>query len=48
MTALTLEAEQQLIAQTKQWLEGKAEGSAAYRLYLDHWGDWANPWTKAV
>ena len=41
---LALEAEQQLIAQTKQWLEGKADGSPAYRVYLDHWGDWANPW----
>ena len=41
---LTLEAEQQLIAQTKQWLEGKAEASPAFRLYLDHWGDWPNPW----
>lgn len=41
---LTLDAEQQLIAQTKQWLELKAEGSAAFRLYLEHWGDWPNPW----
>jgi len=41
---LNLEAEQQLIAQTKQWLEGKAEGSPAFRMYLEHWGDWANPW----
>ena len=29
---LALEAEQQLIAQTKQWLESKADGSPAYRL----------------
>jgi 3'-5' exonuclease len=43
---LALEAEQQLIAQTKQWLQGKAESSAAYRLYLDHWGDWVNPWVE--
>ena len=28
---LTLEAEQQLIAQTKQWLESKADGSPAFR-----------------
>jgi predicted PolB exonuclease-like 3'-5' exonuclease len=45
---LTLEAEQQLIAQTKQWLEGKAGGSAAFRTYLEHWGDWRNPWAEAV
>jgi 3'-5' exonuclease len=41
---LTLEAEHHLIGQTKQWLESKAEGSPAYRTYLDHWGDWKNPW----
>jgi len=43
---LTLEAEQQLIAQTKQWLEQKAGEVAAYRLYLEHWGDWVNPWQE--
>ncbi|MCE5267751.1 MAG: 3'-5' exonuclease [Planctomycetaceae bacterium] len=41
---LTLDAEQQLIAETRQWLESKAADSAAYRRYLDHWGDWMNPW----
>ena len=44
---LNLEAEQQLIAQTKQWLESKAEGSPAFRTYLEHWGDWTNPWEPA-
>jgi predicted PolB exonuclease-like 3'-5' exonuclease len=43
---LALEAEQQLIADTKQWLESKAEGSPAFRLYLEHWGDWPNPWAQ--
>lgn len=41
---LGLEAEQRLIAETKQWLESKADGSPAYRLYLNNWGDWSNPW----
>jgi len=41
---LSLEAEQQIIAQTKQWLEANAKRVAAYRRYLEHWGDWANPW----
>ncbi len=41
---LTLDIEQQIIAQTKQWLEERAEQVAAYRLYLDNWGDWVNPW----
>jgi len=45
---LTLEAEQALIAQTKQWLETKAETSTAYRGYLEHWGDWPNPWTASA
>ena len=43
---LTLDAEQELIARTKQWLEGRADGSEAYRAYLEHWGDWSNPWTE--
>ncbi|MGA2796811.1 MAG: 3'-5' exonuclease, partial [Thermoguttaceae bacterium] len=41
---LELAAEQQIIAQTKSWLETKAPDNPAYRLYLDHWGDWPNPW----
>lgn len=43
---LPLDTEQQIIAQTKGWLEEKAEEVAAYRLYLDHWGDWINPWKE--
>ncbi len=41
---LALDAEQQLIAETRQWLESQVDSSAAYRNYLDHWGDWRNPW----
>ena len=41
---LALDAEQALIAQTKHWLEEKSQQISAYRLYLDHWGDWPNPW----
>jgi len=41
---LTLEAEQQLIVQTKHWLESRAGDVAAFRLYLERWGDWRNPW----
>jgi predicted PolB exonuclease-like 3'-5' exonuclease len=43
---LSLDAEQKLIAETKQWLEDKANASPAYRLYLERWGDWQNPWTQ--
>jgi 3'-5' exonuclease len=42
--ALSLENEQQIIAQTKTWLEQKSADIAAYRLYLSRWGDWPNPW----
>jgi predicted PolB exonuclease-like 3'-5' exonuclease len=41
---ITLEVEHQIIAETKSWLESNAEKIPAYRLYLDHWGDWPNPW----
>jgi 3'-5' exonuclease len=43
---LSLETEQEIIAQTKQWLEQEAGKIAAYRLYLEHWGDWVNPWQE--
>jgi predicted PolB exonuclease-like 3'-5' exonuclease len=42
--ALSLDEEQGLIAETKSWLLKRAEGVAAYRTYLDRWGDWSNPW----
>ncbi|MBN2476891.1 MAG: 3'-5' exonuclease [Pirellulales bacterium] len=45
---LPLESEQQIIADTKQWLEQRAEEVAAYRAYLQHWGDWVNPWLEAA
>ena len=44
---LALDAEQAMIADTKQWLQEKSEQIGAYRLYLDHWGDWPNPWQPA-
>jgi hypothetical protein len=43
---LTLENEQKIINETKQWLEQKADQAKGYRTYLDHWGDWVNPWTS--
>lgn len=43
---LSLETEQEIIAQTKQWLEANAERVPAFRHYLNHWGDWPNPWQK--
>ena len=42
---LSLDEEQGLIAQSKSWLAKKADQVAAYRTYLERWGDWPNPWT---
>ena len=44
MGNLTLDQEQALVAAAKTWLEQRCDDSAAYRLYLDRWGDWQNPW----
>jgi len=42
--ALTLDAEQGLIAQAKSWLMARADATPAYAAYLERWGDWVNPW----
>jgi len=44
MGLLTLEREQELVARTKAWLEEHGEESAGYRIYLENWGEWVNPW----
>jgi predicted PolB exonuclease-like 3'-5' exonuclease len=41
---ISLDVEHKLIAETRTWLESKADATPAYKLYLDHWGDWKNPW----
>jgi predicted PolB exonuclease-like 3'-5' exonuclease len=41
---IPLETEQRIIAETKSWIEERSAEGGAYRLYLDHWGDWKNPW----
>ncbi len=41
---ISLDEEQGLIAKTKSWLIARVEQSAAFRAYLDRWGDWTNPW----
>lgn len=44
---LTLDDEQQRVADAKQWVVERAPSSEAFRLYLNHWGDWQNPWQRA-
>ena len=41
---LSLDAEEQIVAETKEWLVERADRSAAYQAYLDRWNDWVNPW----
>jgi len=42
---LSLDEEHGIIAETKSWLTARAAEVRAYRLYLDRWGDWPDPWT---
>jgi predicted PolB exonuclease-like 3'-5' exonuclease len=44
---LALDAEQEIVSETKAWLEEQAEKSPAYQKYLSEWGDWTNPWSEA-
>ena len=46
--ALTLEREQQIVRNTRQWLEDKSEALPIYKQYLEHWGDWENPWSEQI
>jgi 3'-5' exonuclease len=41
---LTLEQEQQLVNQTRQWLEDRSIELPIYAAYLQRWGNWENPW----
>ena len=41
---LSLDREQQLVKDTRNWIEQQSETIPVYRQYLDHWGDWVNPW----
>lgn len=40
---LTLEQEQDIVGETKTWLEEHAAESPAFTHYLKHWGDWNPP-----
>jgi predicted PolB exonuclease-like 3'-5' exonuclease len=42
--SLLLAEEQQLVKNTRHWLEQQSEAIPVYRQYLDNWGDWINPW----
>jgi len=42
---LSLDEEQRLVTQTREWLEQQAAEIPVYSHYLGNWGDWVNPWT---
>lgn len=44
MGNLKLEQELDLVAQSKQWIEERADNCQAYQAYLDCWSEWKNPW----
>ncbi len=46
MGYLTLTEEQKLVKSTRKWLEKEAENRRAYQIYLEHWGNWENPWKR--
>jgi predicted PolB exonuclease-like 3'-5' exonuclease len=41
---LSLDEEEGLIGQTRTWLKARSGECVAYKLYLERWGDWRNPW----
>ncbi len=43
---ISLEDEQAVIAETKEWLIDRRAESPAYCQYLEQWGDWPNPWQE--
>jgi predicted PolB exonuclease-like 3'-5' exonuclease len=40
---LKIDDEQQIVAETKEWLQSQQAAHTAYRHYLEHWGDWQPP-----
>ena len=40
----SLEQELELVQQTKEWIEERADTCEAYSSYLENWDDWTNPW----
>jgi hypothetical protein len=45
---VSLQREQEIVGLTKTWLAQRADDQPAFRLYLDHWGDWHDPWRAAT
>ena len=48
MGDITLDREQELVAQTKAWLAERAEEFPVYQEYLEQCGEWKNPWAEVA
>jgi hypothetical protein len=42
---LSLDEEQGIVAETREWLIARQKEIPAYALYLSKWGDWVDPRT---
>ncbi len=45
---ISLDREQEVVAETKQWITDRADEVSAYQTYLDNWGDWQDPWNETT
>ena len=43
---MSLDDEQVIVAETKEWIEERASESPAYQAYREGWGEWQNPWLQ--
>ncbi|HIF33829.1 MAG TPA: 3'-5' exonuclease [Planctomycetes bacterium] len=43
---LSLEDEQLIVQETKDWLASQVDNLPIYAAYLERWGDWPNPWAS--
>jgi predicted PolB exonuclease-like 3'-5' exonuclease len=45
---LTRSQEHELLVEVKDWLNRSQADTPAYRLYLERWGDWTDPWQSTL
>ena len=43
---ISLEREQEIVANTQSWILAEAERQPVFKQYLEQWGDWENPWRE--
>jgi len=48
MGKLDVAEEQAIVNEAKQWITARADEVDAFASYLEHWGDWNNPWESHV